>query len=132
MARYLKSLEINHWSFKNFIIIPIPLHSGRKRQRGFNQAELLGQFIAKDMNLEFCDTLKRIKNNKPQAKMKNHEERAKNIAGCFKIKNPEIVRGKNILLIDDVYTSGATMNEAAKILKENGARKIIAVVLAKA
>ncbi|MEK7555309.1 MAG: ComF family protein [Patescibacteria group bacterium] len=118
---------------KSFIIIPIPLHPQRKRERGFNQAELLAKFVSDNLNLEMIDGLKRIKNTEPQSKSKNRESRLKNISGCFKI-NPlaEInVKNKNIILVDDVFTSGATMNEAIKILKSNGAKKIIALVLAK-
>jgi len=56
----------------------------------------------------------------------------KNISNCFVIKNPELIQNKNIILVDDVFTSGATMNEVVKTLKQNGAKKVIALVLAKA
>ncbi len=78
------------------------------------------------------DELKRAKNNKPQAKCRDREDRAKNIKNCFVIKNPEKIQGKNLLLIDDVFTSGATMNEAVEVLRKNGAKRIIALVVAKA
>ena len=117
---------------KNFIIISIPLHFWREKQRGFNQSKLIAEYIARKLNLQLVDSLKRAKNNKPQARSKNSEERNKNVEEIFKITNPELISGKNIILIDDVYTSGATMNKAVKILKENGAKKIIALVIAKA
>lgn len=116
----------------NFIIVPIPLHFFREKSRGFNQAKLLGEIVARHFNLPIIDALKRTKNNDSQAKCKDSESRAKNVADCFKIKNSENIKGKNIILIDDVFTSGATMAEAAKILKQNGCRKIISLVLAKA
>lgn len=132
LIKYFKLLSFETFKLFNFIIIPIPLHPGRERERGFNQAELLAEITARHFNLPFIDGIKRIKNNEPQAKMKNSEKRIKNISGCFEIKHPELVKGKNIILIDDVFTSGATMDEAARILKKNGSGKIIAMVLAKA
>jgi len=115
-----------------WLIVPVPLHSRRKRERGFNQAKLLAEIVARHFNLTLIEALKRIKNTKPQAKIKDIEKRMKNISNCFVIKNPEMIQGKNIILVDDVFTSGATMNEAVKILKQNGAKKVIALVLAKA
>ncbi|MEK7634387.1 MAG: ComF family protein [Patescibacteria group bacterium] len=120
------------FGIKNFIVVPIPLHYRRERQRGFNQSKLLADEISKKFNIQVVECLKRIKNNDPQAKLKSNNEREKNISGCFKIINPEMIKNKNILLVDDVFTSGATINEAVKILKENSARRIIAIVVAKA
>lgn len=128
----LNCFKFLNFKLLNFIVVPIPLHPSRERKRGFNQAELLAGFVGQKLNLKITAALKRIKNVKPQAQLKNGEERIKNVEGCFKITNPESVKNKNIILIDDVFTSGATMNEAVKILKENGCRKIIALVLAKA
>ena len=120
------------FGIKNFIVVPIPLHYRRERQRGFNQSKLLADEISKKFNIQVVECLKRIKNNDPQAKLKSNNEREKNISGCFKIINPEMIKNKNILLVDDVFTTGATINEAVKILKENSARRIIAIVVAKA
>jgi len=117
---------------ENFSIVPIPLHPKKERQRGFNQAELIAEFLANKLNLELIDGLKRVKNTEPQAHLKDQTKRIKNISGCFEIMNSEQIRGKNILLIDDVFTSGSTVNEAVKVLKQNGSRKIIVLVLAKA
>jgi len=128
----VKYIENRKLKIENFSAVPIPLHPRRERQRGFNQSELLAEFLAKKLNLELIDGLKRIKNTDPQAKIKKPEKRLENINGCFALKNAEQIQGKNILLIDDVFTSGATINEAVKILKTNGAAKIIALVLAKA
>jgi len=116
----------------DFSISCIPLHFIRENKRGFNQSKLLAEIISKNFNLELIDVLIKIKNNPPQAKSKNHKERKNNISGAFQAINPEKINNKNIILIDDVYTSGATMSEAARILKQNGANKIIALVVAKA
>lgn len=131
LTKYLNSLN-PQFSILNSIIIPIPLHPHRERERGFNQAKLISQFIANRFNLPLINDLKRIKNNKPQVKIKGLEKRTENISGCFKIENPKLIKGKNIILVDDVFTSGATMNEAVKVLKSAGAKKIIALVLARA
>ena len=128
----LNYLKLTNLKLKNFIVIPIPLHFFREKSRGFNQAKLLAEIVARHFNLPIIDALKRIKNNESQAKCKDSESRAKNVIDCFKIKNSESIKGKNIILIDDVFTSGATITEAAKILKQNGCRKIIALVIAKA
>ncbi|MEK7658177.1 MAG: ComF family protein [Patescibacteria group bacterium] len=129
LLNYLKLLNLK---LLNFIIVPIPLYPNKERKRGFNQAKLLAEFVGQKLNIELAAALKKIKNIKPQAQIKNGEERIKNIEGCFEITNPELVKNKNIILMDDVFTSGATMNEAVKILKEAGAKRIIALVLAKA
>lgn len=130
--KYLGILNLTSLNLKSFIVVPIPLHPKKERQRGFNQAKLIAEFLAQELNLELIEPLKRVKNTEQQAKLKDQDERIKNINGCFEIKNPEQIGHKNILLIDDVFTSGATINEAVKILKANGASKIITLVLAKA
>jgi len=117
---------------ENYSVAYIPLHFIRENTRGFNQSKLLAQIISKNFNLELVDALIRIKNNPPQAKLRNHNERQKSISNAFQIANPDKIKNKNIILLDDVHTSGATMSEAAKILKQNGANKIIALVIAKA
>ncbi len=114
------------------VIIPIPLHPEREKERGFNQSKLIAEIVGRRFNLTLVDGLKRGKNNKPQMKLKGNEARSKNVAGCFEIKNPGLVRGRNVILVDDVFTSGATANEAVRILKAGGAWRTIVLVLAKA
>lgn len=135
IIRFLKETnffsEINK---KNILLIPIPLHKRKKRQRGFNQSELLTEVIASHFSLNFhSKILLRIKNNPPQAKINNFIEREKNTKDVFQIpiSSLNLIKNKWIILIDDVYTSGATMQEAARILKKSGAKKIIGLVLAR-
>lgn len=128
-----------------FLIIPIPLYPQKKRERGFNQAELIAKELATKLttydvvnlntkpatsNLRLSNLI-RIKKTKSQTTLKK-EERFANIAHCFALKNPQEISGKNIVLVDDVFTSGATMREAVRVLRAAGARKIVAFVLAKA
>ncbi len=135
IALYLKTIDFN---FENFIIIPIPLHKKKQRKRGFNQAFLIAQalqeILIKEKNQKLTlenEVIKKIKNTPSQTKIENYKERERNVANCFSIENPEIIKNKNIILVDDVITSGATINEAVKLMKKFGAKKIIAFVLAK-
>ncbi len=132
LVKYLSNLSLSMVKNQKSVVVSIPLHSRRERQRGFNQAKLIAEIVARRFNLALVDALKRVKDTKSQAKMKETEKRIENVSGCFTIKNPEMIQGKNIILIDDVFTSGATMNEAVRILKANGAKRIIALVIAKA
>lgn len=116
---------------KNEIIIPIPLHRRRLFKRGFNQAEIIAQIIAKYFNLEIRnDFIKRAWRTEEQTKIKDGE-RLTNVIGAFVCKNNKKIFGRDIILIDDVYTTGATMQECAKVLRAAGARDVRGVVLAK-
>lgn len=136
-----KYLDVLNSNFEDFIVIPIPLHQDRLKERGFNQSELIAEIFSNSSarlttskaNITLStNNLKRIKLTKNQAELKNIEEREENIKNCFKLNNPEKIKNKNIILVDDVFTTGSTMNEAVKILKQAGAKKIIAFVFAKA
>ncbi len=121
-------------NFQEPILIPIPLSKKRYRERGFNQAELLCEkIIEKDyykyLKLEKSILIK-VKDTLPQARIKNRQNRLKNLSNSFSTKNNKLLKGANIILIDDVTTTGATLNEAKKTLKKAGARKIIAFTIA--
>ena len=135
MIKFLKETDFfSEIDKKNILLIPIPLHKRKRRQRGFNQSELLTKAVALHFSLNFHpEILLRIKNNPPQAKINNFIEREKNIKNVFQISisNLNLIKNKWIILIDDVYTSGATIQEAAKILKNNGVKKVIGLVLAR-
>jgi ComF family protein len=120
------------------LLIPVPLHSFRLRWRGFNQAELLAKQIGENLipgiKIEVSDDIiKRTKYSPPQMKIKKYSERQENISGAFsidlKLKNK--IRGKKILLVDDICTTGSTLIECAKVLKKFNPRSISAIVLAR-
>jgi competence protein ComFC len=114
---------------QDFAVAPIPLHFNKMKERGFDQAFLIARQVAKLLKLPLeGGLLRRVKATSPQATM-TRAERARNIKGAFEINRPEHVSGKNILLVDDVFTTGATVNEAAKILKKNGAGKVFVFTL---
>jgi competence protein ComFC len=113
------------------LIIPVPLSKRRHNERGFNQAEEIARQLSMTMDMTIMtNVFTRARNTKPQTEMNGVEERLKNLHDCFRAA-PDVA-GKNILLIDDVVTSGATFREAARALKIAGARTIVAVAAAKA
>ena len=121
-------------NFNNAILVPIPLSPKRYRERGFNQAELIcKKLIEIDQDENFRleeNVLIKIKNTEHQVRIQDRRARLKNLIGSFAVKNEALVKNKNIILIDDVTTTGATLNEARKTLKQAGARKIIAFTIA--
>ena len=111
-------------------IVPVPLHTARLRQREFNQAEVLSRFIAAEFNTALLDnTLVRHKNTRTQAELEG-QERIINVRGSFSVKERALLVNKNILLVDDVLTTGATCSEAAYALKKAGAGIVFALTLA--
>lgn len=128
-------------NFRNPILIPIPLSKKRSKERGYNQAELICKELVKINNLRYSvegrknfsleeNILIKSKETEHQARIENRSERLKNIVGSFSIKNGEGVKNRNIILIDDIVTTGATLNEAKKVLRQAGTRKIIAFTVA--
>ncbi len=121
-------------NFREIILVPIPLYRKRKWKRGFNQAELICRELVKlDANTTFTlenKILVRITDGKHQAHIGSRGERLKNIVGSFAVKHAEKIKNRNIILIDDVTTTGATLSEAKKVLKQAGARKVIAFTVA--
>lgn len=115
------------------VLVPIPLHPGRLRWRGFNQAELLGGVIAGRLNIpERTDVLRRIKKTIPQVEMKDRQERLKNMGGVFRKANSQFpIRRLTILLFDDVFTTGATLRCAANVLKRAGAARVWGITMAR-
>ena len=113
------------------IIIPVPISKKRKRERGYNQSLLIAREIAHKTNLELMNNcLIKTKNIIEQSKL-NKEERAQNIYGVYELKNKQLIENKKILLIDDIYTTGSTVNECSRILRKAKPAKIGVLVLAK-
>ncbi len=124
-----KYFEENSGFCQGFTVSPVPLHFNKMKERGFDQAFLIARQVARVLKLPLeGGLLRRVKATNPQAAM-TRIERARNIKGAFEINRPELVMGKNILLVDDVFTTGATANEATKILKENRVGKVYVFTL---
>jgi ComF family protein len=114
------------------IVIPVPLHVKRLKQRGFNQALLLAHQVSDVFRIPIsCDNLLRVRYTRPQVELSG-EERIKNVVGAFGLKEPEALKGKQVVIVDDVFTTGATMNECAAVLKSAGAAQVNAITLARA
>jgi ComF family protein len=115
------------------VVVPVPLHPRRERWRGFNQADLLGKAVAEYFGWELAEkALVRRKFTQPQMTLKG-EERRKVLVGAFE-KGAEIekARGKRVVLVDDVWTTGATMRECTKVLRRLGAGEVWGLTLARA
>lgn len=113
------------------LVIPIPLHAARLRQRGFNQAELIAGYVAKERNWQLDATnLRRVKRTRSQTALRI-AERAANIRGAFAVRDPSRLTGRSVLLVDDVVTTTATTTEAARVLRDAGATRICVAALAR-
>lgn len=113
-----------------WVVIPVPLHWWRSNNRGFNQASLFGQLLSKKLGLVYCDSLKRIRYTKPQVSLKGYD-RHQNIRDAFSLDSRFLTLDSNILLLDDVWTTGSTLKECCFVLKRAGAKKIWALTLAR-
>ncbi len=125
---YLRTIQP---SLTSTVIIPIPLHPARLSTRGFNQAKLIADIASETLKLPSVDGLIRLRNTPPQTTTPDFQHRAINMHQCFATKNPELLRGRDVLLVDDVHTSGATMTAAATALREHGVRHITALTIAR-
>lgn len=120
------------------VLIPVPLHSRRLRFRGFNQSELLARELSRHLTpgIELpllSDTLIRTRSTKPQMKTDSREERLANLKNAFAVTlgDGNAIKGKALWLIDDVATTGTTLEECAAVLKQHGARSVFGIVLAR-
>ena len=108
------------------MIVPVPLDSRRERERGFNQALIIAQMLS-GLNLKNTPQIKKVlakkKRTLPQSQLKR-EERLNNLENVFSLRQRGAVRGKQVLLVDDIFTTGTTINECARILKEDGAERV--------
>jgi len=116
---------------KGCLVMPVPLHPRRLRARGFNQSLLLARCVASKTGaeLDFL-SLRRTRFTKPQTELSS-EERKKNVRKAFEVVKPEAVKRRTILLVDDVATTGSTLNECAKALKRAGAEGVLCLVMAR-
>ena len=128
---YMEKERLNIKNLEFDLIAPIPLHRYRLKERGFNQSRLIADKIAEITDKEIReDILKRKTHRKPQAEIKRRDAREKNVKGIFKVVGADKIAGKTILIVDDVATTGATLKECARVLKNSGAGKILSFTLA--
>ncbi len=114
------------------IITSVPLHSVRKRERGYNQAALIAKKLATLLKCEYSsDIIERVTNTLSQATLE-HEDRMRNISQAFKLKKNIDLKHKSVILLDDVFTTGSTVEECCKVLKKAGPKKIIVLTMGRA
>lgn len=129
LVQYMK--ENNYTSFD--YIISVPLHKIKLRKRGYNQSKLIAKYIEKNINISYIESLIRVQNTKKQSNLSKYS-RQKNLENAFDIKSNKVARlieGKKILIIDDIFTTGATANECSKVLKFHGANEVFVLTLAR-
>ena len=120
--RFLKSYDI---------ILAVPMYKTKQSVRGYNQCELIAKELSKELNVNFeKNNLIKIKYTKTQSTL-SKSQRKENVKGAFQINNEDRIKNKKIILIDDIYTTGSTVNECSRILKKSGAKEIIVVTIAK-
>lgn len=116
------------------VVVPVPLHPGKMRERGFNQAELIAEQALKQSSAgRFtldARVLKRQRVTESQIGLTQHQ-RKENLRGAFKVVKPEIVMGRDVLLIDDVFTTGTTASECARVLRRAGTKKVFVATVAR-
>ena len=128
LAGYLASALPRDQQFD--LVVPMPLHWRRRWQRGFNQSELLARPTARRCGIPMVNAVRRTRSTAAQAGLSNARRRA-NVAGAFRVKKPQKVEGRRILLIDDVMTTGATASACAVALKRAGAGSVTLLALAR-
>ena len=127
----LKNKKICGFLKKYDIIIPVPIHNVRKRHRGYNQTELIAKQISKKLEIKLeNNVLIKNKNIISQSEL-DKKSRIENIKNAFIVENIDKIINKNIVIFDDIYTTGSTLNECSKMLKEVGAKKIGILTIAK-
>ena len=114
------------------IIIPVPIHNNRKLKRGYNQSELLAKKISVNFkNMQYIkDVLFKKIDNKPQS-IKNKVERQQDVIGAYYLKNKDKIKNKKVLLLDDIFTTGSTVNECCKVLKKANPKWLDVLTIAK-
>jgi len=121
-------------SGKPICIIPTPISKAKMKSRGYNQAEVIARGFVKNCEKGLFelrnDIVYKKFETKPQARISNRSARLNNIKNTFGIHNTEIIKGRTIIIIDDVTTTGGTINEIMKILKQSGAKKVVGFVIA--
>ena len=113
------------------LLVPVPLHIKRLREREFNQSAIIASVISRRSGIPLlANVLIRHRHTMPQVELGGMDRR-ENVAGAFSIEDSSLIEGKEIILVDDVYTSGSTVNECAKVMKKNGAEKVYVVTIAR-
>lgn len=102
----------------------VPVSARRRLQRGYDQVELLAQAVAEELDTQYVQLLEKVRHNQPQSDIRGEAQRRANVSGAYQVTDAQAVKGKRILLLDDVITTGATMGECARVLLTAGAQEV--------
>ncbi len=144
LAKVLADITIEYWAKKgtflldkikkdqgkNWILVPVPLHKKRQNWRGFNQAEQLACNLGQKLDLQMENALIRVKNTKPQVSLDAYS-RKQNIKGAFILNSKCQIQNSNVILVDDVWTTGSTLKECGYILKRGGVKSVWVLTIAR-
>lgn len=120
-------------AFQADLVVPVPLHWFRRLTRGYNQSESLAREIANFLHIPCIPSvLRRVRATSQQRRLKSHDAKRENVRDAFRVVGGEVLRGRTVLLVDDVMTSGSTASEAANTLQSAGAGRVVLAVLARA
>ena len=125
-AECLQSYPVENIS--DYVLVPVPMHRNKKRRRGFNQAEVMSLPLAARLNIPIANVLSRTRDTTPQSEV-HFSRRAENVRGAFCISPRQEPRGRNYILTDDIFTTGASLNECTRVLKNAGAASVICMTL---
>lgn len=126
---YIKEIDYTNFDY----ITSVPLHKSKMRTRGYNQSELLAKYLSDELSIPYTDVLKRTVKTTKQSQQ-NKEKRRKNLKGAFAVKNPlknGNIKNSSVLLVDDVYTTGSTVDECSKTLLNFGVSKVYVITIAR-
>lgn len=131
LSQIMLEFAKKHLSIEEIDLITcVPLHNRKLAERGFNQSEILAKNIAENLNIDFSNPILRKANTKSQFNL-NKDQRVRNVSGAFTCSDKTNLNNKKVLLVDDIFTTGATVNECAKTLKSSGAEKVIVLTMAR-
>ena len=131
LSPLLTAVFFECWSREEFdLVVPVPLHAKRRRERGYNQSELLARYLARQIAVPLAPALVRTRPTLPQVGLTD-SEREENVRKAFRCRRPRHAAGQRILLIDDVMTTGATVASAARALLEGGALRVSVLTVAR-
>lgn len=129
LADFLKSQGVKF--LEDTILLPLPLYPGRERVRGFNQSALIAAVLGIRIGIPVRESvLVKVRKSRPQIELSGGERR-RNVAGSFAVRKREAIQERSVILLDDVKTTGATLEEAARVLKESGVKKVWAITVAR-
>lgn len=135
MYKTFKKIILNNKKIYSFlkkydIILAVPLHRKKRWERGYNQTELIAKEISKDLEIKFDNkVLVKVRNTKVQSTL-SKKDRMENVKGAFSVINQETIKEKRVILFDDIFTTGNTVNECSKVLKQAGAKEIAVLTIA--